>query len=94
MSVTAKELRDPEFIKEVSKMIFESIDVDDSGYLDRDEMRNFLFEYFNDSGISISESVKIEKIIKSFDINKDNKISFEEFYDLIKLVFEEIANTI
>ena len=92
MSVTAKELRDPEFLKEVAKEIFETMDADGSGYLDRDEIRYFLFEYFIDSGISIKDN-DIDKIIKSFDINNDNIISFEEFNILIKLVFEEIAKS-
>ena len=91
MNVGVNELRDPEFIKSVAKEIFESADVDGSGYLDRDELNDFLDEYFTDSGMPGPKPWEVDDIIRTFDRNKDNKFSLEEFTNLIKMVFEKIS---
>ncbi len=89
--ISKKELRDPEFIRNVANEIFKSEDVDESGYLEKDEIIDFLNEYFIGSGMEPPNPIEIDKIMKSFDINKDNKISLEEFTNMIKLVFEKIS---
>lgn len=56
------------------KEFFKKYDADNSGFLDKNELKKILTE----SGHKFTEA-ETDEILKRADANKDNKISFEEF---------------
>lgn len=62
------------------KEAFESIDTDNSGYLEINE----LLSAVNSLGLD-NNANEINRIMTSLDLNKDGKISLEEFISLISM---------
>lgn len=62
------------------KEAFESIDTDNSGYLEINE----LLSAVNSLGLD-NNANEINRIMTSLDLNKDGKISFDEFISLITM---------
>ena len=58
----------------LQKMLFATLDKDDSGYLEENEIRAF-FQDFSSEPITDEE---IHNIIENLDTNEDGKLSFEE----------------
>ncbi len=85
-------LRDPTFIANFAKEIFIAADEDNSGYIDSEELIKFITHYSVSTGMRIPTKKEMDKIIKTFDVNNDGKISLSEFTSFMKLVFELLAN--
>lgn len=67
------------------KKSFDLIDEDGNGYLDEDELRNFLIA--NDLELQY-----LPMIFKLFDENKDGMISFEEFTNYLDAIVKSQSN--
>lgn len=61
---------------------FKKLDVDNSGYLNKDEIKKALKEIYSEIDIRLSDS-DIDHLIQSVDKNNDGKIQIEEFVNLL-----------
>lgn len=57
------------------RTIFDSFDKDKNGYLEKDEIKKVSEEL----GKPLTPE-ELDKVMKMMDLNKDGKISFDEFY--------------
>jgi hypothetical protein len=80
--------------KQAIKQIFDNFDKDRSGFVDKSELIAIAKELGQDM-----KQEEVDKLMKVVDINKDGKISFQEFWDwwqfgkngkLEKLVFMKL----
>lgn len=64
---------------------FDKADIDKSGFLERKELKKLAQEYIN---LKMPKKLKtincVDKLLEDFDINKDGKISIEEFTELFR----------
>ena len=66
--------------EEKARLIFNQIDIDRSGYIDKFEITTLLLEW----GLP---SVEVEEYIRAYDNNKDLKFSFEEFFNKMQPIW-------
>ena len=68
--------------EKVLKFAFRYFDKDNSGEIELKEIKELLFQNIDDKNNDMDEI--LNKIIKEVDKNKDGKINFEEFSDVMK----------
>lgn len=76
-------------LQAVVKEAFNSFDTDNSGYLEREEIRKLLNEVVSDQGQSISDD-ELNEVIMAVDANGDGKFSFSELYTIIGPILTEL----
>ena len=71
--------------------LFDSYDKDNSGYLDRAEVKQIFNELFKEiqKNIDCSEE-KTNKMFSACDANADNKLTRKEFIKIIELFLEPV----
>jgi len=71
--------------------LFDSYDKDNSGYLDRTEVKEIFTELFKEiqKNIDCSEA-KMNKMFGACDTNSDNKLSRKEFTKILELFLEPV----
>ena len=69
---------------------FSSADTDNSGFIEKKEINNFLTKFAEERSIDPPSNKEIEETLKKFDTNKDGKLSKSEFVFLIKKCIKEI----
>ncbi|MDM8544566.1 EF-hand domain-containing protein [Desulfococcaceae bacterium HSG7] len=80
-----KEILDnEELLKEKTKMIFQEKDIDKSNFLDLSEIKNLMDEFCKEIGIKPYSIEEVNDTLKYFDTNKDNRISLQELFKLIR----------
>lgn len=73
------ELADPDNeIKEIIKRAFEAYDKNNSGFLEREEIRRMLDDACKELGNPMISDDHMEKIIAVIDVSKNGKFSFDE----------------
>lgn len=80
--------------QEINKCIFDAVDSDNSGSLDKDEIRHFMFQLltmlYEDSDVDKSEIQKRnEQIFKILDQNKSGEVSQDELARFLREIFKE-----
>ena len=78
---------------------FSSTDTDNSGFIEKKEINNFLSKFAKDRSIRSEEHTseppsnqEIEETLKKFDTNKDGKLSKKEFVFLVKKCIKEMIS--
>ncbi len=69
--------------------VFESYDTDNSGFIDRSEMKTVvttLFKKINDK--TICTDTRLNKLFTNVDKNSDNKLGKKEFQQLVALFLD------
>lgn len=66
--------------EEKARLIFDQIDIDRSGYVDKFEITTLLLEW----GLP---SIEVEEYIRKYDDDKDFKFSFEEFFNKMRPIW-------
>ena len=61
---------------------FKKLDSDNTGFLDKNEVKRALKECYDSMDLRLSDA-DVDHLIKSVDKNNDGKISIEEFVNLI-----------
>lgn len=78
-----------EDIIQVADGIFSSYDKDDSGFIDRAELKTIMTELFKQVKTTlIVTDQKINQTFSNLDKNSDDKLSRKEFRQLVRLYFE------
>ena len=81
--VNEKKVPTKEEIEFIVEMAFEKYDTDQSGFLERDEIKNLLTDTCNDYHILPVTDDQIDEVINAADDNKDGMIDFEELHKII-----------
>lgn len=68
--------------KEAAMTLLKKLDKDNSGYLDKEEVRNGIKLIYKEIDLCLSDA-DIDRMIKSVDKNNDGKIQIDEFMELI-----------
>ena len=76
-------------VKSLLKKAFVEYDLDGSGYLERPEMRKFIDDSCKEVSIPGVSEPHLDKIISCIDGDRDGKISFKEFSELMKPMIEK-----
>jgi calmodulin len=80
--MSAKDLlNDPDKLEEIAKAAFKAIDTNGNGEIDRNELKK---------GLSHLSDTEISNIMKQFDVDKNGKISYQEFKQNIKQIIEDL----
>ena len=80
----------PEQYFELMKGIFDQIDADKSGYIDREELSNFLKGFAESMDAPIPDENALKMTFKLLDENEDGQISFEEVSGLLDSIVKII----
>ena len=84
-------LEDPEQIKKMTKAAFEELDTDNSGFIDEDELGILMKKVAKDCNVDAPSKEDIAKALTLVDVNKDGKISLDEFKVLVIEMLNALA---
>ncbi len=79
---------------EQAKDAFRKLDVDGSGFLEKEELRPVISKWAHSNGRSFKESpdVLLEQLVNSLDIDKNGKVDMKEFIEgFDNLMYEKKA---
>ena len=83
--------------KELAKLmadpLFDLVDTDKSGYIEKNEVYPKIKELVEKKGKAITDA-EIDELYDQVDKSKDGKISRDEFVDLVALVLEKVEKAI
>ena len=85
-------LSDHRRFNEIVQSSFNSVDVDLSGAIDKQELKNTMISLAGDIGMNKPSDSEVESLFKELDINGDGSISLDEFKVLIRGVLELMAS--
>jgi hypothetical protein len=66
------------YSEEQLRELFDELDIDDNGYLDKEEMRKLFFERYDPMGVADAEKI-FEGFLQQCGAFDDNKITYDEF---------------
>lgn len=85
MSKSIKEiLNSNEKFEELTKLAFESVDIDKNNYIDAEELEKILLKIATEMGSDPPTKNDILNILEFIDEDKSEKISYEEFKKFVK----------
>ncbi|CAD8142625.1 unnamed protein product [Paramecium octaurelia] len=84
-------LNNTQKVKKITKVAFNALDEDDSGYLERKELISILNNCADTLKIERPSSEEMDEILKELDENSDGKVSENEFQKLIEKVLSIMA---
>ena len=86
-------LSDENALVEACKPAFVAIDADESGFIDENE----LFEVMSKAAVSMGSRQptieQVQKIMQAIDRNRDGRVSFDEYVELIKMLLRDMLDT-
>jgi len=85
-------LTDPQEFQVFSKKLFDDVDTDKSGSVNRRELRHVLNAVSQALGKPLPTENEIETLMITLDADRDGKINFQEFQDLAKVILETLAS--
>jgi Ca2+-binding EF-hand superfamily protein len=72
----------------LAEEFFKKYDTNDSNYIEQSELKKLLTDVSKEIGISPPEDVEIKELLQDYDLNKDNKISKDEFVKFFNVILE------
>jgi Ca2+-binding EF-hand superfamily protein len=75
-----------ELIAQANKC-FDNYDLNKNGTIEYDELKLLMTDVAKEMGIPVPSDEDVMKVMDDTDINKDRKISKEEFVTLFKIIF-------
>ena len=86
-------ITNPVMLRKVSKVAFDTVDSDNSGYLEPDEIEAVMVNIARDIGVDTPTKEEVEEILSELDSNADGRISLAEFEVLIEQVLVIMAQS-
>jgi len=72
-------LKDPAKLKKITDAAFKAVDVDGSGFLERNELEEVMKNVAKDLGVDPPTKDEVDEVLKELDENDDGKLSMDEF---------------
>ncbi|EGR31585.1 hypothetical protein IMG5_106370 [Ichthyophthirius multifiliis] len=85
-------INDKQKLKKVTETAFKAVDIDGSGYLEKNELEQVMINVASDIGVEKPTKEEVDEVLKELDENGDGKLSMEEFQVLIEQVLEMMSN--
>lgn len=76
-------LADPAQLREVTKGVFDEVDTDGSGQIDRNELKRALHMVAKDANLKVPSDEDIDGILQTLDSDNSGALSINEFEVLI-----------
>lgn len=90
MSISREEiLRDDVKFDKSARSLFQQVDKNQSGFIDRSELRVSITRYCQENGIQEPSEVELGKVFKQIDTSQSGDIDFQEFKNYLKRAFSE-----
>lgn len=84
-------MKDAKKMKKLMEEAFRKVDIDGSGFLERGEFEQVLVQIAKEIGVDNPTRQEVDDILDEIDENGDNRISRDQFSDLIEKVFQMIG---
>ena len=84
-------LHDKKKLQDITKKAFDAVDLDNSGYLERNEVEVVMKNVAADLGVQKPSDKEIDDVIKELDKNNDGRLSVDEFQVLIEQILEMMS---
>lgn len=78
-------------MKKLMEEAFRKVDIDGSGFLERAQFEQVLVQIAKQIGVDNPTREEVDDILDEIDENGDNRISRDEFSELIQKVFQMIS---
>jgi Ca2+-binding EF-hand superfamily protein len=85
----SKILKDEKSFEEAALKAFKAIDHNNNKYLDFSEIENLLIKFSNNNNVPPPTKEQVQQLFNELDIDKNNKIDFNEFKKFFKLFLEK-----
>ena len=85
----SKILKDEKSFEEAALKAFRAIDHNNNKYLDFSEIENLLIKFSNNNNVPPPTKEQVQQLFNELDIDKNNKIDFNEFKKFFKLYLEK-----
>ena len=85
----SKILKDEKSFEEAALKAFKAIDHNNNKYLDFSEIENLLVKFSNNNNVPPPTKEQVQQLFNELDIDKNNKIDFNEFKKFFKLYLEK-----
>ena len=85
----SKILKDEKSFEEAALKAFKAIDHNNNKYLDFSEIENLLVKFSNNNNVPPPTNEQVQQLFNELDIDKNNKIDFNEFKKFFKLFLEK-----
>jgi len=85
----SKILKDEKLFEEAALKAFKSIDHNNNKYLDFSEIENLLIKFSNNNNVPPPTKEQVHQLCVELDLDKNNKIDFNEFKTFFKLYLEK-----
>ena len=85
----SKILKDEKSFEEAALKAFRAIDHNNNKYLDFSEIENLLIKFSNNNNVPPPTNEQVQQLFNELDIDKNNKIDFNEFKKFFKLYLEK-----
>ena len=85
-------LADREKVMEVTKAVFDEVDTDKSGAIDKNELKEALYKVARDAEMPPPSQSEVDGILKALDTDQNGTISLSEFQVLIYEVLVALAS--
>ena len=78
-----------EELKTIVEKAFKLYDADESGFLEREEIKKLLNDACGELGAPAITDTQLDEVIKTVDDNGDGKFSFDELFKVIGPILEQ-----
>lgn len=84
-------IEDKHKLRKITEAAFKAVDMDGSGFLERNELELVMENVAKDIGVDKPSKEEVDEVLAELDENGDGKLSIEEFQVLIEQVLEMMA---
>ena len=84
-------IKDPARLREVTKAVFDEVDADHSGQIDKVELKKAMIQVAREAGIDPPSEGDVEGVLKALDSDNSGTLNVEEFQVLIVEVLKALS---
>ena len=84
-------IQDKHKLRKITEAAFKAVDIDGSGFLERNELEIVMENVAKDIGVDKLSKEEVDEVLAELDENGDGKLSIDEFQVLIEQVLEMMA---